>query len=167
MAHKSSDMIFTTIQCKIFTTKINCNVKLLMPIILQIYVNLHNEWIHTSLVVPAHELTTLIAYAKKLFVAFPWVVTSTGPGGFMDMCVFYDGNSLRLNRKWFYGEAGNQTCDPWFTKHSAYLLHHGGLMNFHNFQILNFIISFFKMCSMPKIHITISSLNGQSSLDKI
>ena len=65
MAHKSSDMIFTTIQCKNFTTKINCNVKLLMPIILQIYANLHNEWIHTPLDVPAHELTTLIAYAKK------------------------------------------------------------------------------------------------------
>ena len=24
---------------------------------------------------------------KKLFVAFPWVVTSTGPGGFM-ICLF-------------------------------------------------------------------------------
>ena len=81
MAHKSSDMIFTTIQCKIFTTKINCNVKLLMPIISQIHVNLHNEWIHTPLDVPAHELTTLIAYAKKttLCVAFPRVVTSTEP----------------------------------------------------------------------------------------
>ena len=22
-----------------------------------------------------------------------------------------------LNRKWFYGEAGNRTCDPWFTRH--------------------------------------------------
>ena len=64
---------------------------------------------------------------KKLFVAFPWVETSTGPGGFM-ICVFllYDGNSRRLNRKWFYGEAGNRTCDPWFTRHSAYPLHHGG-----------------------------------------
>ena len=30
------------------------------------------------------------------------------------VCVFYDGNSRRLNRKWFYGEAGNRTCDPWF-----------------------------------------------------
>ena len=28
--------------------------------------------------------------SKKLFVAFPWVVTSTGPGGFMVVCVFYD-----------------------------------------------------------------------------
>ena len=28
---------------------------------------------------------------------------------------------------WFYGEAGNRTCDPWFTRHSAYPLHHGGL----------------------------------------
>ena len=27
---------------------------------------------------------------------------------------------------WFYGEAGNRTCDPWFTRHSAYPLHHGG-----------------------------------------
>ena len=26
-------------------------------------------------------------FEKKLFVAFPWVVTSTGPGGFM-ICVF-------------------------------------------------------------------------------
>ena len=26
-------------------------------------------------------------YKKKLFVAFPWVETSTGPGGFM-ICVF-------------------------------------------------------------------------------
>ena len=34
------------------------------------------------------------------------------------ICVFfYDGNSRRLNRKWFYGEAGNRTCDPWFTRH--------------------------------------------------
>ena len=26
----------------------------------------------------------------------------------------------------FLGEAGNRTCDPWFTRHSAYPLHHGG-----------------------------------------
>ena len=32
------------------------------------------------------------------------------------MCVFYDGNSRRFNRKWFYGEAGNRICDPWFTE---------------------------------------------------
>ena len=51
------------------------------------------------------------------FVAFPWVVTSTGPGGFMVVCVFYDWNSQRLNRNWFYREAGNRTCDPWFTRH--------------------------------------------------
>ena len=46
-----------------------------------------------------------------------------GSGGFMVMCVLYDGKSRRLNRKWFYGEAGNRTCDPWFTRHSAYPLH--------------------------------------------
>ena len=38
---------------------------------------------------------------------------------------------------WFYGEAGNRTCNPWFTRHSAYPLHHGGLymakdQNFQN-----------------------------------
>ena len=42
------------------------------------------------------------------------------------MCVFYDGNSRRLNQKWFYGEAGNRACDLWFTRHRAYPLHHGG-----------------------------------------
>ena len=26
---------------------------------------------------------------KTLFVAFPWVVTSTGPGGFMILCVYF------------------------------------------------------------------------------
>ena len=25
------------------------------------------------------------------------------------------------------GEAGNRTCDPWFTRHSAYPLHHWGI----------------------------------------
>ena len=24
------------------------------------------------------------------------------------------------------GEAGDRTCDPWFTRHSAYPLHNGG-----------------------------------------
>ena len=41
-------------------------------------------------------------------MAFPWVETSTGPG-----------------------EAGNRTCDPWFTRHSAYPLHHG-VFSFHS-----------------------------------
>ena len=36
------------------------------------------------------------------------------------ICVFFSirRNSQRLNQKWFYGEAGNRTCDPWFTRHS-------------------------------------------------
>ena len=55
----------------------------------------------------------------NFFVAFQWVETNIGPGGFM-ICVFlaYDGNSRRLNRKWLNGEAGNRTCDPWFTRYS-------------------------------------------------
>ena len=35
---------------------------------------------------PFHTWNTSIQ-KKKLFVAFPWVETSTGPGGFM-ICVF-------------------------------------------------------------------------------
>ena len=47
---------------------------------------------------------------KQLYVAFPWIVTSTGPGGLLVCCVIYDGCTRRLNRKWFHGEAGNRTC---------------------------------------------------------
>ena len=38
---------------------------------------------------PSLQGTVLIHYTTgaSLFVAFPWVVTSTGPGGFM-ICVF-------------------------------------------------------------------------------
>ena len=85
---------------------------------------------------------------KNLFVAFPWVETSTGPGGFTFVCLLYNGNSRRLNRKWFYGEAGIRTCDPWFTRHSAYPLHHGaslviyfGDSQFRRNGIFSFIIS--------------------------
>ena len=55
---------------------------------------------------------------KNFFVAFPWVVTSTGSGGVM-ICVllFYDGNSRSLKGKWFYWEEENQTCHPWFTRY--------------------------------------------------
>ena len=48
----------------------------------------------------------------KLFVAFPLVVTSTGPGVFMVVCVFYDGNSRRLNRKWFMEKLGIEPATP-------------------------------------------------------
>ena len=50
-------------------------------------------------------------FKKKLFAAFPWVVTSTGPGGFM-ICVFYDGNSRRLNRKCFMEKPGIERATP-------------------------------------------------------
>ena len=53
------------------------------------------------------------------------------------ICVFllYDGSTRRLTESGFmcflrfYGEAGNRTCDPWFTRHSAYPLHHRGFWN--------------------------------------
>ena len=44
---------------------------------------------------------------KKLFVAFPWVVTSTGPGGFM-MCVYYMTGAPKGSQKvvlWRSGES--------------------------------------------------------------
>ena len=60
-------------------------------------------------------------------MAFPWVETSTGPVGFM-ICVFINmtGTPEGSTESGFYGEAGNRTCDLWFTRHSAYPLHHGG-----------------------------------------
>ena len=64
---------------------------------------------------------------------FPWVETSTA-GRVYDLCVYYMTGAPEGSPKVvlcgfmvFYGEAGNRTCDPWFTRHSAYQLHHGGL----------------------------------------
>ena len=42
--------------------------------------------------------------------------------GLWFVCLFYDGSTRRLTKSgfyvvlWFYGEAGNGTCDPWFTR---------------------------------------------------
>ena len=41
--------------------------------------------------------------------------------GLWFVCVFYDRSSRSLNRKWFYGEAGNRSCDLWFTRHRRLL----------------------------------------------
>ena len=46
-------------------------------------------------------------------------VTSTGLWGLWFVFVFYDWSTRRLNRKWFHGEAGNWTCDPWFLRQSV------------------------------------------------
>ena len=66
---------------------------------------------------------------KKTFCGFPWVETSTA-GRVYDLCVYYMTGAPEGSPKvvlcvflWFYGEAGNRTCDPWFTRHSAYPLH--------------------------------------------
>ena len=68
------------------------------------------------------------------FCGFPWVETSTA-GRVYDLCVYYmtgaPEGSPKVVFKWFYGfygEAGNRTCDPWFTRHSAYPLHHEGFV---------------------------------------
>ena len=74
-------------------------------------------------------LTLCILETKKsLFVAFPRVVTSTGPGGFMVVCVFYDGNFQRHNRKCVFMEKPRIEMRPLcFYNAYAYPLHHGGL----------------------------------------
>ena len=73
---------------------------------------------------------------KKTFCGFPWVETSTA-GRVYDLCVYYmtgapEGSPKVVLWGFFYGEAGNRTCDPWFTRHSAYPLHHGGFSSFIN-----------------------------------
>ena len=48
-------------------------------------------------------------------------------GRVYDLCVYYNtGTPKGSTKSGFYEEAGNRTCDPWFTRHSAYPLHHGG-----------------------------------------
>ena len=93
---------------------------------------------------------------KQLFVAFPLGSNQFRRDGLWCVCLLYDGSSRRLNRKWFYGEAGNRTCDPWFARHSAYPLHHGGFSEkqthgwkFKISKILNFRNSNFQTCRMP------------------
>ena len=63
----------------------------------------------------------------KTFCGFPWVVNSNGPGGF-NLCVYYMymTGAPKGSTESISGEAGNQTCDPLFTRHSAYPLQHGG-----------------------------------------
>ena len=39
------------------------------------------------------------------------------PPGWFKICVLVlCQEHLKAQRKWFYGEAGNRTCDPWFTR---------------------------------------------------
>ena len=53
-----------------------------------------------------------IPYKKNLFEAFQWVVTSTGPGGFMVVCVFYDGSTRRLANSGFMEKPGIEPAIP-------------------------------------------------------
>ena len=43
----------------------------------------------------------------------------------MVVCVFYDG-STKGSIESGSGEAEDQTCDPWFTRHNTYPLQRGG-----------------------------------------
>ena len=43
------------------------------------------------------------------------------------------------------GEAGNRTCDPWFTRHSTYPLHHGGFLTK---ALINLWLLQYRKCNM-------------------
>ena len=52
------------------------------------------------------------------------------------------------------GEAGNRTCDPWFTRHSAYPLHHGGF----SYYVRNLLTVWTVQSSNNNVHTYNSSL---------
>ena len=55
------------------------------------------------------------------------------PTGWFKICVgFITGTPEGSTESGFYGEAGIQTCDPWFTRHSAYTLHHSSFFYLHS-----------------------------------
>ena len=58
-------------------------------------------------------MTYIFFFFFVFFVAFPWVETSTGPGGFM-ICVFISmtGTPEGSTESVFFGEAVNRTSDP-------------------------------------------------------
>ena len=50
-------------------------------------------------------------------VAFPWVVTSTGPGGFMALCVYYmTGTPEGSTESGFMENPGNEPANPGFSR---------------------------------------------------
>ena len=81
-----------------------------------------------------HRQDTKYNKKKTTFCGFPWVVTSTA-GRVYDLCVYYMTGAPEGSPKVVYGEAGNRTCDPWFTRHSAYPLHHGGFSTPHTIVV--------------------------------
>ena len=48
-------------------------------------------------------------------------------GRVYDLCVYYMTGTPEAQPKVVLWGAGNRTCNPWFTRHSAYPLHHGGI----------------------------------------
>ena len=75
--------------------------------------------------------------------------------GLWFVCLLYDGSTQRLTESgfmwfyvFFYGEDGNRTCDPWFTRHSAYPLHHGG------FSQLNQSLNHYTLIPTLVMHLT-------------
>ena len=53
------------------------------------------------------------------------------PGSFKICVLVLCREHPKAHRKLFNGEAGNRTCDPWFTRHRAYPLHHGSFLKWH------------------------------------
>ena len=81
-------------------------------------------------VTPGLQGIALIHYttgASQSFCGFSMGSNQYWAGRVYDLCIYYmTGTPEGSIESVFYGEAGNRTCDPWFTRHSAYPLHHGG-----------------------------------------
>ena len=67
-------------------------------------------------------LTRQSTYPLHLFCGFP-VYKPVTLGWFKICVLFLIQEHPKAHRKWFYGEAGNQICNSWFTRHSTYPLH--------------------------------------------
>ena len=61
---------------------------------------------------------TTTAFKKNTFCGFSMGSNQYWARRVYDLCVYYiTGSPEGSTKSCFYGEAGNRTCDPWFTRH--------------------------------------------------
>ena len=80
------ELLYTQCEKKVFGYHTSLFAYLQKPTGLQLGNTVHRTQ-HAFSIKMIKLIETLVPTCKKLFVAFPWVETSTGPGGFM-ICVF-------------------------------------------------------------------------------
>ena len=67
-----------------------------------------------------------VVFAEFFFLSCGFPGYKPVPPGWFKICVgFITGTPKGSPKVVYYGEAGIRTYDPWFTRHSAYPLHHG------------------------------------------